>query len=432
MARILHTADWHVGRDVLRCDRTEDFEDVLAEIVVRAEGVRPDLILHCGDVFDGPRPSTDDMQLALGALGRLSQIAPTVVLAGNHDSGQLFGVFSMLRGESERLRFVDRARHPRDGGIIDIPTQDGERIRIAPVPFIHANRQVDFFADPQRFMGTYAERMALINQAMADGLQDGYDPTRDVLIYAAHLYVTGAHLAHSERQLHVTDVYAAQNETLPAVDYVALGHIHKPQELPGTVTGRYVGSPLQMDFGEQGETKSLALVELRPSRPPQVQLLELDAGRPLRALRGTLEQIAAEADDVGAAIVKVVVETDEPLEDLADQVRALLPQATLADVQQAVANRKLETLTAAALDEQADQGVVELFAEYLAEHGSPGAPAQRVHELFEVLHEHQDAEGPLSAHVPDAAELLAAELPAAPTPVLGDLEPEANVIEELT
>lgn len=417
MARILHTADWHVGRDVLRVDRAEDFQDVLAQIVQHAEASQPDLILHCGDVFDTPRPGVEDMKLVISTLQRLSAIAPTLVLAGNHDSPQLLELFNALRSGDDRLRFVSHARPPAQGGIIDIATQDGERIRLAPVPFVHANRQVDLFDDPQRFLGRYAERLAHINRVLADGLRDGYDPERDVLVYAAHLYVTGAHISRSERPLHVTDVYATQEQDLPPVAYAALGHIHKAQDLPGTTPGRYVGSPMQLDFGEAGEQKSLALVELRPSRPARVELLPMDAGRHLRQLRGTLEQLAEWSPDVHQEIVKVIVDCEEPIGELSERVRELFPHATFADIAQAASSQRLQALT----DEQPSDpssalGVSGLLDEYLTERGTSGPPASVVRELYAHLDAGWEADGELADHMPGVRELLKAPLPAVPAP----------------
>ena len=94
---------------------------------------------------------------------------PTVVLAGNHDSGALFEVFAMLLGPSSRVRFVSKARAPADGGSSRCRPATARRLRLAPVPFVHANRQVDWFGDPQRFMAVYATRMQLINDILREG-----------------------------------------------------------------------------------------------------------------------------------------------------------------------------------------------------------------------------------------------------------------------
>ena len=200
------------------------------------------------------------------------------------------------------------------------------------MPFIHQNRFVDWFGDDTRIHATYADKLRAINRALGEGLLDGYDGARDVLVYAAHVHVSGALLGGSERRVHITEEYATGPESFPAVSYAALGHIHKPQSVTGAVTAEYAGSPLPLDFGEREESKSLVLVDCEPGRPAQVRRLPLSGGRALRLLTGTLAEVEAAAEAVGDAVVKVVVDTDEPIDGLVDHVRALLEGATIVEI----------------------------------------------------------------------------------------------------
>lgn len=411
MARVFHTSDWHVGKPLRGVSRTPDSEAVLAEIVAQARDAKPDLIIHSGDVFDGLRPATADLRLALGALNELGAIAPTVVLAGNHDSGALFEVFTMLLGTGLPVRFVSKARPPADGGIVEVQAGDGTRLRLAPVPFVHANRQVDWFGDPRRFMAAYATRMQLINDILWEGLQDGYDPARDVLLYAAHLHVSGAHLSGSERLVHVSETYSAESARLPMVSYSALGHIHKPQQVPGR-DAYYVGSPLQLDYGEAGEAKSSIVVDVLPGRPAEVQRLPLTAGRALLELRGGFEQIEARASGVGNELLRAVVESEDPILDLADALAELFPQATLVEVDERIASRTLKALDPAEADDDAPEPTYqELLDLYLQSTvtGDKAVPAAEVQTLFSALHDslYDDGDPPLE----QLAEVMAAPLP---------------------
>ncbi len=411
MARVFHTSDWHVGKSLRGVSRTPDHEAVLAEIVSQARDATPDLIIHSGDVFDGLRPATADLRLALGALTALGEIAPTVVLAGNHDSGALFDVFSMLLGTGSRVEFVSKARSPANGGILEVPADDGTRLRLAPVPFVHANRQIDWFGDPQRFMAVYATRMQLINDVLREGLEDGFDSSRDVLLYAAHLHVTGAHLSGSERLVHVSETYAAESAGLPVVSYSALGHIHKPQQVPAR-DAYYVGSPLQLDYGEAGEKKSSIIVDVVPGRPAEVQRLPLNAGRALVELRGSFEQVEARAADVGDELLRVVVESEEPILDLADALAELFPRATLVEVDERIASRTLQALDPSEADDEAPEPTYrELLELYLqgTVTGDKAVPAAQVQALFVTLHDslHDEGDAPLA----QLAEIMDATLP---------------------
>jgi DNA repair protein SbcD/Mre11 len=385
MARILHISDWHVGASLYRCDRSADHEAVLNATVALAQEHAPDLILHTGDVFDALMPGHRAMRQGVDGLQRLAEVAPVVVIAGNHDHPRLFEIFARLVGPASPVTFVPRVRHPGDGGIIDLEIATGERLRIAAVPFIHQNRFVDWFGDDTLIHATYADKLRAINRALHDALVDGYNASSDVLLYAAHLHIAGAVLGGSERRVHVTEEYATGPDALPAVSYAALGHIHKPQDVPGTVTAAYAGSPLALDFGERDDHKSVVLVDCEPGRPAQLTRLELRGARPLRLVQGTLDEVEAAAAMVDNAIVKVVVASSDPIDGLVDHLRSLMPHATIVEVVEDVASRRLEPAHLAAEDRA--QTIDELFDEYLTQNGTATVSATTVQRLWRVARE---------------------------------------------
>src|SRR5919202_1229203 len=402
--RLLHVSDWHIGRQTYRCSRVPDHEAALGEIVELARETRPHLVLHTGDVFDGFRPGYVEMAFAVEALEELAALAPVVVIAGNHDSPALFRLFDRLLGVDPRIRFVDRVRPPADGGVLDLPGADGEVVRIAFLPFVHANRMVDRFEDASTWTATYSERIQRIEEELERGLAAGYDTTRDVLLFAAHLYVSGARFSGSERPLHVSDAYATRLRRLPNVSYAAFGHIHLPQPLPRRVTGRYAGSPIPLDFGEEREQKEIVLVEAEPGSPAVVTPIALGGGRPLRTIVGTLDELRAAAPTVGDALCRVTVCTDEPVPDLAALVAELLPGATVVEVSEDCTATRLEVVEATVTEADAEPGFRELFREYLAERGTRGAQANRVLRTFKTLVQAVETEE--IARLPDLDELL--------------------------
>jgi exonuclease SbcD len=409
VARILHISDWHVGASLYRCDRSGDHAVVLDETAALAGEHRPDLILHTGDVFDALIPGHRAMRQAIDALTALAAVAPVIVLAGNHDHPRLFEVFATLRGGSGRLTFVPRVLPPSRGGIIDVEVAGGQRVRVAAVPFIHQHRFVDWFGEDMGAHATYADKLRAINGALRDGLLEGYDVSRDVLIYAAHLHVAGAVFGGSERKVHITEEYATGPDSIPAVSYAALGHIHKPQDVPGAVTAAYVGSPLPLDFGERGETKSLVLADCAPGRPAELQRLPLSGGRALRVLDGTFAEVRAAAATVGDAIVKVVVKTQDPLDGLVDHVRDLMPDATIVDIVEHVASRKLEAAHAGG-EADREQTLDELFDDYLADRGTKTVSASTVKALWRAV-QVAVAEDSKAANVDGLEDLLTCPLP---------------------
>lgn len=405
--RLLHTSDWHLGRETYRVSRRPDHEAAIDEIVTLAQETKPHLIIHSGDLFDGPRPSYDDLSLGVSALQRLAAVAPVVVVCGNHDSPALFRLFTQLLGDGAPVRFVDVARVPEAGGILEFAGDRDERIRLTTLPFIHANRLVTGFEDPSLRTALYADRVAAIEQRLATGLIEKYDANRDVLLFAAHLYVGGATYGKSERALHVSDTYASRPESVPAVTYAALGHIHKPQALPGGTAGRYAGSPLQLDFGEEGEDKVTVIVEARPGRPANIEARPMASGRRLLRLAGTLAEIPAQADTARGKLVHVTVRSEDPVPDVADQIEAMLPGAVILEVVEDVASRRLTVLGDADVAEAAEPSMGELFEQYLTQVGTRGPAAARVLESFTIL---TDAiEGDAFPVLPGAAALEEAQ-----------------------
>lgn len=315
--RVFHTSDWHLGRQIGRHRRDTEVDAVLDEIIAIAEDYTPDLIVHSGDLFDSPRPSLDDMRRAAQALRRLGTIAPVVVVAGNHDTTHVLTFLEYVlndmgarEGDQSRVRFATDA-HPDRLLLAEYPTRNGElTLRIGALPYLHPNRFTYDFADPALTTATYAERMRTVQAEVYRRLTAGRGP-RDVLIYAAHLFIEGALPSYSERRISLSTEYAAAAADLPDVAYGALGHIHKPQPVGRSgFPAYYAGSPLQMDFGETGDTKSVVLAEIGPDTNARIELEPLTAGRRLVRLEGTLEQIAHSAARVGDAWVKAVVNVD--------------------------------------------------------------------------------------------------------------------------
>jgi exonuclease SbcD len=314
---------------------------------------------------------------------------------------------------------VDAVRAPEDGGILEFEGDRDERIRLAPFPFLTANRAIDPFNDGRTWMATYADRVGQVETLLGDGLRDGYSAMRDILLFAAHLNVAGARYSSTEREVHVRADYATRVETIPPVSYAAFGHIHKHQKLAGTLSGYYAGSPMQLDFGEEGERKHLVLVEARPGRSAIVTTPELTSPRKLVRVEGTLDDVAARASEVGRNLALVTVVSDTTIPDLADQVRVRLPQAEILDVIPRARDRELVVVDTG-LPEDAEPSMRDLFRAYVAKKATRRAPAELVVSTFDnVLAAVQSQEAP---HFQES-DALSAAVPAGPT--IADADPRS-------
>ncbi|MDT5032590.1 MAG: repair protein SbcD/Mre11 [Actinoplanes sp.] len=394
--RLLHTSDWHLGKTAVgRHRRDRDFDAVLAEIIAIAHDAQPDLIVHSGDLFDGVRPTVPDMVRGMRALQGLAKVAPVAVLAGNHDSPMLLQLFNLVANgldtdttaaATHRITFVDEAGPAGRGHILDYPARGGtERIRLAALPFVHANRVIAHASTAAVTTGHYAAHLRKIQADLGQSLRHGYRHDADVLIFTAHLYLDGALLASTERPSETNDSYAVDALTMPPVAYAALGHIHRPQQVTRAgFAARYAGSPLQLDFGEAGEDKSVVVVDASPSGTARVEVVPLRAGRRLVELDGTLDQIVQQAAVVGDAIVKVIVDIPVPDPRLAETVAAALPDVTIAAVEPRCAGTAITILSRDnAVREERD--LPDLFRDYLEAVGTRNAVADHVLFTFAAI-----------------------------------------------
>jgi exonuclease SbcD len=312
--RIVHTSDWHAGRLWKNVNRLPELGAVLdnfADFLVRE---RVDLLLMSGDVFDSAGPSAEAERMVFTFFRRIGSAGvQSVVIAGNHDHPARLEAWGTL-AELVGVRSLGLPRRRDDGGLIEIDSRDGERAQIAAVPFASIGRLVsaiDMTADASIAAQKYADGMQRILEHLAGGFQP--DAIRLII---AHTHLANAVLAGSERKVHVGEEWAMTPQAIPdTAQYVGLGHIHRHQKVEAPAPTFYAGSPLQLDFGEVGETKQFLLLEAAPRLPVRVEPVPYQGGLQLTDVSGTLEEIERDAERhrlAGHLRVKVQLPARDP------------------------------------------------------------------------------------------------------------------------
>jgi len=402
-ARILHTSDWHLGGHVRGEPRAADHDEVIDEICGIATTFEPDLILHTGDLFDGTRPGHDDLLRGLRAIRRLAEVAPVVVMAGNHDAPSCFELLAEAVGAPppakgwdpsaicrDRIRFLPRPMTADRGAVATYETAGGPLLRLGCLPFVHANRVITGMEDIAALNATYADKVRKIIASISERVFAGFDPGTMVAVWASHLHVHDAKLS-SEKNIHVAESYATDPAHFDAgYSYLAFGHIHRPQDLPGG-RGRYAGSPLEIDFGEEGERKTVVQVTAAPAARAEIRPVELSGGRRLRRVWGSLADISAMAGAIERDLCVVTVDDGaDDVDSLNRAVREVLPDACILQVIDGRAP------AAVALDDlldspeaQPEESIGTAYRRWLTEGEGdphvPGADLARVVELFDEL-----------------------------------------------
>ncbi len=377
--RILHTSDWHVGKMIRGHSRAGEHRAVLAEIVQIAQNSKVDITVVAGDLFETAAPTAESETIVYAALLDLARVAPVVVVAGNHDNARRLQALAPLL-DLGRITVATEPAAPSDGGVIEIETEVGERAKIALLPFVSQRSIVkaQSLMTNQAYENsqTYTQRLSQVIKV----LTDSFDETTINLV-VGHAFVTGAELGGGERPAHIVDEYGLAALAFPVTaNYVALGHLHKAQAVPGPTSIHYCGSPIQVDFGESEQTKQVNVVELSPGLPAKVRPVALESGSKLITLNGPLESVVATAKQLEENCWFRIILEDEPRPGLADEARSLIGSRVV-DVKTAVV-RKTSTGESRQLETKTHR---ELFELYLNETtNDTDAALKRFDELYET------------------------------------------------
>jgi len=383
--RFLHTADWHVGKSLRGRSRMDEYAAALFQVAEIAVDRKVDAVLVAGDVFDSPAPPPEAEKLVYDFLARLvSSRVPCVLIAGNHDHPKKLEALSTLL-EGLRVHVRAHVRPPDRGGVVALGSRDGkEEARVAVLPFVPERRVVDactVMDAEYRWYEAYAARIEQILAALVAGL-DG----STVNLILGHLLVAGARFGTGERQLHLGEIYGVNAQQLPSsVQYIGLGHLHRPQELMAPTKTLYSGSLVELDFGEKEQDKRVVIVEAKPGRAASIESVPLTASRRLRDVGGTLEELRAMLSELGDDFLRVTVEAPGPVPGLAEQVKEMLPGAV--DVSVLLPRSDADTERAGEAEHRTALEPTELFARYYEHRNGAPPPADLARLFDEVLEE---------------------------------------------
>lgn len=275
--KFFHLSDLHLGKRVNEFSMLEDQWDILQKIVVFAKEHKPDAVLIAGDVYDKSMPIVEAVQLLDRFLVWLNELGITVfIVSGNHDNAErvAFGA-ELLKNSSVHIV------QSYNGKIAPVTLSDGYGdINIWMLPYLKPSLIRRHF--PDRDVNTYSDA---ISAALSNANLD--ISARNVLI--AHQFVTGAITSESE-EISVGGSENVDGSVFDGFDYVALGHIHRPQQICRE-TLRYCGTPLKYSFSEASHTKSVTVVDMDGKGEIKITELPLVPLRDMREVRGTYNEI---------------------------------------------------------------------------------------------------------------------------------------------
>lgn len=324
--KLLHTGDWHLGKRLFGADRLDEAEAALRHVAEVAESERVDAVLVSGDLLDRRLVDSAALGACLRSMERLAATAPVLAIAGNHDDPELWGHLApYLR---ERGIHVAGRVLPADRAVVTLPTAAGP-LHAALLPWPEPARMaVEAGASAQTARMRYADLVAALVGRYAAEATDRRRRDGGVAVLVGHLMVERAKAGGGEREMTMGITYAISAAAFPAdLDYVALGHVHRPQSIPGLAApGRYAGSAMALDFSEDNHDKSVVVVEIDADHSA-TRRIPITAAAPLVRLRGAIDELGALASAHPGAWFACDVELDAPEMDLVQRVRAVVPRA---------------------------------------------------------------------------------------------------------
>ncbi len=313
--KILHTADWHLGRIFHNIHLTDDQAHVLDQLVDLARDIRPDLIIVAGDVYDRAVPPQEAVALLDDVLSRLVETAQAVlIIAGNHDSPQRLGFGSRLLAHGGLHVYGDFLP---DAEPLMLEDAHGP-VAVHAVPFLDPVRIRHLLPDAGITDQASAMRAAcsLARCRQPKGIRS---------VLAAHATVLGGETSESERPLSIGGSEAIPPETFSGFDYVALGHLHRPQRAGGE-TVRYAGSLLKYSFSETDHVKSVTFVEMNAEGRCRIEQPRLHPRHDVRTETGRfVDLLEYAAGNPSSDYLQVVLEDDGPVFDAMPRLREHWP-----------------------------------------------------------------------------------------------------------
>ncbi len=318
--RVLHTSDWHLGQKFYGRSRDDEHRRMFDWLLQLVENERVECLVVAGDIFDTANPPTSAETLYYEFLSRLNRVATcrhTIIIGGNHDQPARLNAPRGLM-QALGMHVVGCATGNLEDEILPLKNEKGEvELVVAAVPFL---RPVDLpasnFGEHPEARITRIKRNIAAHYAEIGRLCEPYFSTKTPALVTGHLYAKGAAAADEQANIYLGNLENIAADRFPErFDYVALGHIHRPQRVGRKEHIRYSGSPIPLSFSEVSDLKSVVLLDFENQKGLVSQkIIEVPVIRRLAKISGSLaevgEKIRALALKVGPEELPAWVEAE--------------------------------------------------------------------------------------------------------------------------
>ncbi len=340
--RIIHTSDWHLGQFFVNKSRLQEHQKFIAWLLQQVVEKDVDAVIIAGDIFDTGAPPSyarelyNQFVIGMNNLGR-----QLIILAGNHDSVSTLNESKAILAQL-KTQVIASASDDLEEQVLRLKDKQGEvGAIVCAIPYLR----------PRDIMQSYAgesgeQKQQALGKAISEHYQNVFqlaESKRSSLDYnvpiiaTGHLTAMGVKTSESVRDIYIGNLEAFPASEFPAADYIALGHIHRPQRVAKSEHIRYCGSPIPLSFDELGSEKQVLLAEFSAGKLLKVEPILIPLFQPMKVIKGNLkaieEQLIAFPDDAVsddsdkninlATWLSIEVETEDYLNDLQQRIQVL-------------------------------------------------------------------------------------------------------------
>ena len=289
--KILHTSDWHIGKQLHKYDLSEDLELFFNWLINYIKTENIDVLLVSGDIFDQANPSQAAYKQYYDLLKKLINLDCKIILTGgNHDSP------AVLNAPAELLKAFDISVI---GGIYQemadmfvTVEKNNEKIVVAAIPFLK-DRDIRKSVAGE----TYADKIEQIKSGLRSYFSNvnahyNENHPKQFFILMGHLYVQGSEISESERDIQIGNQAGVEANMFGEIPhYVALGHIHKPQVISREQNIHYCGSPIPLSFSEKEDCKQINVISVENNTIKNIEIVPIPKFRNLLTFEGSLQEV---------------------------------------------------------------------------------------------------------------------------------------------
>lgn len=393
--RIIHTSDWHLGQFFYTKSRAAEHQDFLNWLYQQITAHQVDALIVAGDIFDTGSPPSYAREIYNRFVVQLqSSGCQMIVLGGNHDSVATLNESRELLACLNTQVIASASENPQQQVLLLNDRHGKPGALLCAIPFLRPRdilRSEAGQSAQQKQQSLLEAITAHYQQCYQHALARRTEEQLNVPIIATgHLTALGVSKSEAVRDIYIGTLDAFPAQAFPAADYIALGHIHRPQKINGQSHIRYSGSPIALSFDELGSEKSVCMVDFEHDQLSALELLTIPCFQPMRMIKGSQKEIE---DQLAALVVPegnkpvwldIEIASQDYLSDIQQRIQAitaglpvevLLIRRSREQRENTIARQHNETL--------AELSVEDVFARRLAGEPEEGTEsAGRLTELF--------------------------------------------------